>query len=303
MRKSTMATVRGRGTATERRQMIVVELGPRARERRAAPIGTSKSWRTSLWWRVALGVVGVLIASAALMPMETLIGHDVRQVDMRVAVEAHAFTARERVAHVAAQTVTFFGSTVWLMFMVAGLAICWIRSGRRYAAGLLLAVSIGSAIVCRAIKILVERERPHFAPALADPHGSSFPSGHTMQSVAIYGVLLAIMLPSITGRTRWIVVPLVVSFIASIAVSRVLLGVHYVSDITVGAVLGTLWLMLVALTEPAILDRARRTRHRRKRWLTDRQGEVLAGCNDAAGDGVFHGEVVLLDGCAATSTR
>ena len=48
----------------------------------------------------------------------------------------------------------------------------------------------------------VHRDRPNFVPALADPYGSSFPSGHAMQSVAIYGVLLMIAAPRVAPRTR-----------------------------------------------------------------------------------------------------
>ena len=238
------------------------------------PSRVSTLWRESLSWRVVLGLLGVLIGSFALMPAESVIGHDVRQLDARIAIEAHGFTARAPVAHLAAQAVTFFGSTVWLTLMVSVLAVRWIRCGRWHAAGLLVVVSIGSAIACRTIKIVVDRDRPDFVPALADPHGSSFPSGHAMQSVAIYGVLLAIALPALTRWTRLIVVPLVVAFVAGIAFSRVLLGVHYVSDITVGAVLGMLWLMLVALSEPAILDRARQPRTDRPlRHVLNRGGD------------------------------
>ena len=211
-------------------------------------------WRVGLPWRAAVGLIGVVVASAALLPAEALIGRDVRRLDAQVAAEAHAFTASERAVHLAAQTVTFFGSTVWLTVMVAALVVYWSRRGRRNTAVLVLVVSIGSAVVCRTIKFVVERDRPDLAPALADPHGSSFPSGHAMQAVAIYGVLLAIALPSIRARGRRVVVLLVVSLIAGIAASRALLGVHYVSDITVGALLGLVWLVLVALAEPTILE-------------------------------------------------
>jgi undecaprenyl-diphosphatase len=220
--------------------------------------------------------------SAAVLIAEALIGHDVRRIDAAVAVEAHSFTAGERAVHLAAQTVTFFGSTVWLTLMVVGLVVYWLRRGRRNAAVLLLVVSIGSAVVCRTIKIVVDRDRPDFVPALADPHGSSFPSGHTMQSVAIYGVLLAISLPWMSRRIRRLVVPLGVSFIAGIAISRVLLGVHYVSDISVGALLGMVWLLLVALSEPAIVDLARE-----QRVAIDRTGYIRRHgsrrCTQAAG--------------------
>ena len=210
---------------------------------------------------LARPVLGALVAVSAtcalLLPAEMMVGDAVRDLDRDLAVGAHRFTASERVVHLAFQIVTFFGSTVWLTLMVGLTAVSWVRKRRTPAAALLLVTAIGSAVVCRTIKLVISRDRPSFVPALADPYGSSFPSGHAMQSVAIYGVLLLIVAPRLAPRARWAVLASVAGFVAAIAISRVMLGVHYLSDITVGVALGLVWLAAVALLDPLLLEGVR----------------------------------------------
>ena len=200
---------------------------------------------------LARPVLGVSATCALLLPAEMMVGDAVRDLDRDLAVDAHRFTASERVVHLAFQIVTFFGSTVWLTLMVGLTAVSWVRKRRTPAAALLLVTAIGSAVVCRTIKLVISRDRPSFVPALADPYGSSFPSGHAMQSVAIYGVLLLIVAPRLAPRARWAVLASVAGFVAAIAISRVMLGVHYLSDITVGVALGLVWL------DPLLLEGVR----------------------------------------------
>jgi membrane-associated phospholipid phosphatase len=228
--------------------------GPGA-HRPSPPLG----WSGLLGRRVVRALAAVLVTCAVLVPAEMMLGDRVRDLDRDVAIDAHLFTASERAVRVACQILTFFGSTVWLTIMVGSIALGWLRLGRTRATALLLVTGFGGALVCRAIKVVVDRDRPALVPALADPYGSSFPSGHAMQSVAVYGVLLAIVAPQLAPRARRVASGLVAAFVAGIAISRVMLGVHYVSDITAGVVLGVIWLTVVALLEPSVLEGVRGT--------------------------------------------
>jgi membrane-associated phospholipid phosphatase len=214
-------------------------------------------WQALLARRALGALIAVSATCALLLPAEIMVGDAVRDLDRDVAIDAHRFTASERVLHLSSQVVTFFGSTVWLTLMVALTAAGWVRQRRTAAAALLLVSAIGSALVCRTIKLVIGRDRPSLVPELADPYGSSFPSGHAMQSVAIYGVLLLIVAPRLAPRARCAVVASVAAFVAAIAISRVMLGVHYASDITVGVVLGVVWLAAVALLDPSLLEAVR----------------------------------------------
>lgn len=80
---------------------------------------------------------------------------------------------------------------------------------------------------------------------IIDETGYSFPSGHTMTAVAAYGLLLYYLYRSkLKKYIRNICMILVTIMLILIPISRVYLGVHFFSDITLGTSISILWLML-----------------------------------------------------------
>ena len=122
------------------------------------------------------------------------------------------------------------------------------------ATGLLLSVG-GSAAVDFAIKHFVARPRPMdtFIPAYVES-GYSFPSGHTTSAIALYGFLILLLWKS-TATTNQKILGTFVGGIVILGVgfSRVLLGVHYPSDVFAGAVLGCLGVALGAYFSRGVL--------------------------------------------------
>lgn len=120
---------------------------------------------------------------------------------------------------------------------VAGLTrtVAPLGIGALAVAGFLLAVV--------AVKLVVGRPRPPFPHPSAAVGGSSFPSGHST-GVCVVGIISAWLLTrwcvrSSAGRVAvWAVVSTVV---AAVGFSRIYLGVHYLSDVLAGWVLGALW--------------------------------------------------------------
>ena len=107
----------------------------------------------------------------------------------------------------------------------------------------------GIALVIVTAKALVIRDRPHISFAVIAEDGYSFPSGHATGTAAI-GLLCAWMLSrwliaSWTGRV--IVWAIAIGLAAVIGFSRVYLGVHYVSDVVAGWLLGMTWAGIVML--------------------------------------------------------
>jgi undecaprenyl-diphosphatase len=92
----------------------------------------------------------------------------------------------------------------------------------------------------------VGRLRPVVAHPIAHGTGDSFPSGHSLGSIVCYGAILLVFLPAARGRWRIAFVTVIVTLIALIGISRILLGVHYLSDVIGGWAIGITWLGVTA---------------------------------------------------------
>lgn len=100
------------------------------------------------------------------------------------------------------------------------------------------------------MKAAVGRARPDIVPHLTEVGGMSFPSGHSFASAMVYiGMALAFASLSRRHAVRYTLVGAAMALSAAIAWSRVLLGVHYPSDVIAGWLGGTAW----AFTAAALL--------------------------------------------------
>ena len=101
----------------------------------------------------------------------------------------------------------------------------------------------GSQIVVALLKAWFDRPRPHLGSVIALPSSAAFPSGHATAVVASLGagaVLVAERIPSQRARV-WLWTFVVIGGLAA-GVSRVVLDVHYVTDVIAGWCLGLAWL-------------------------------------------------------------
>ena len=111
--------------------------------------------------------------------------------------------------------------------------------GRCAAANLVLAVALNFVL-----KSIVQRPRPDGFRLVAES-GYSFPSGHSMVSMAFYG--LVVWMVWRYEKDRLLRLLLIVAFslvIAMVGISRIYLGVHYASDVIAGFCVSLVWLML-----------------------------------------------------------
>lgn len=108
-----------------------------------------------------------------------------------------------------------------------------------------LTVLIGAGILNAIIKGIYERARPSQIQPLVEIGGYSFPSGHSMGSVIVYGGLLFLILRSLRSAQLKFIVSLLISFLVlGIGVSRIYLGVHFLTDVLGGFSLGFAWLCI-----------------------------------------------------------
>jgi membrane-associated phospholipid phosphatase len=137
---------------------------------------------------------------------------------------------------------TYVHSTWGLLLLAAGLgAVLWRRGDTRWLLALLCSVP-GAMLLNVALKHIVQRTRPLVEQPLLVIDTYSFPSGHAAGSAALYAFAAAWLL---TGRRdsggRAAIVGLATTLVACVATSRLYLGVHFLSDVLAGALVGLLW--------------------------------------------------------------
>lgn len=142
----------------------------------------------------------------------------------------------------ALNVISLLGKPLWLGIVAgAGGLFVFVRGRRRLALFLAFTI-IGGGLVDSAVKIAVNRPRPQVGTPLASAFGKSFPSGHAMSATIAYGALLLVFLPAVPRAWRWLAFSGTALLVALIGGSRLFLGVHYVSDVIGGVVLGLAWL-------------------------------------------------------------
>ena len=110
-----------------------------------------------------------------------------------------------------------------------------------------LAVGIlGAIVLSSTIKVLVDRPRPPAGQMVVAVTGFSFPSGHVTESVAVYGMLSILLGSSTASWTKRVALGAGAVFICLlVGLSRLYLGVHWLTDVLGGYALGALWLAVL----------------------------------------------------------
>jgi undecaprenyl-diphosphatase len=144
------------------------------------------------------------------------------------------------------KAVTWLGSG-GVLWTLIGLAAILLAIRRRWRLAIyLLITGAGELALDPVLKALVGRLRPVVAHPIAYGNGDSFPSGHALGSIVCYGALFLVFLPAARGTWRRAFTAVIVALIVAIGISRLLLGVHYLSDVLGAWALGITWLGLTA---------------------------------------------------------
>ena len=127
--------------------------------------------------------------------------------------------------------------------LAAGLMWWW---GLKDDAVLVAAAALGGVALDEVMKLHFKRSRPEVPWAFVHEHSFSFPSGHSVLAMVMYGVIVYKTQDKL--RSKWAKTALMVGaflMVAGIGVSRVYLGVHYPSDVAGGYFVGAIWLAAV----------------------------------------------------------
>lgn len=138
--------------------------------------------------------------------------------------------------------VTFLGSA---SFIVIVLIFMLIFFKNIYVKKIIFFNVIVITVINQSLKFLFGRVRP-IGYKLAEASGYSFPSGHSMVSMAFYGLLIYLIYKYVkNNRIKWILIIVIAVLIITIGISRIYLGVHYTSDVIAGSTFSSLYLLNV----------------------------------------------------------
>ncbi|MDQ1721923.1 MAG: hypothetical protein QOI26_1657 [Pseudonocardiales bacterium] len=209
-------------------------------------------WRAALWL-----VAAAVLLWLVLVVIGHLLGHQWSKsalVRWDVAVDRRLAADRRHPWNVVTHLATFLAETITVI-AIGLLAVVLLRLRlKRWREPLFLAVTvIGEVTVFVSTTLLVDRARPPVRHLDSAPPTSSFPSGHTAASVALYGGLA--VLAWRVGTAVWLrtlATVLAVLVPVLVAMSRLYRGMHYPTDVIAGALLACCWL---AVTSTVVLGR------------------------------------------------
>ena len=141
------------------------------------------------------------------------------------------------------------GGSVMLVPLVLLAAWTAARLGRSRAAIALVASFLGAKAILLVGRLLFQRARPDLiAGGIAAPGSESFPSGHTLQAVCVWGTIGVLWWrASRSPLERELALVLGVAVPLVVATARLRLGTHWPSDLAAGGLFGVAWVVVIAL--------------------------------------------------------
>lgn len=141
---------------------------------------------------------------------------------------------------------THAGDALVLGVAAAAVFVVLLWRRHRHLAGAWIAALLGTALINAALKGWFRRERPLHDHGFIVEQSYSFPSGHASGSMVFYGMLAYVLLVLSPPRWHRTIVVAAVAMITLVGISRILLQVHYFSDVLAGYATGLAWVTLCA---------------------------------------------------------
>ncbi len=163
---------------------------------------------------------------------------------------AHAWAVSKRTPGATSffTVMTMIGSPPALIGLVVAVSALLIFTHRYRWFFYLLITTGGESLLNMELKRYFARARPAIAEMLRLAHGYSFPSGHAMGSTVVFGALSYLAFRTATSwRWKSAMLALASALVLAVALSRVYLGAHWISDVAAGVAVGALWLSITTL--------------------------------------------------------
>ncbi|MFF2088352.1 phosphatase PAP2 family protein [Nocardia sp. NPDC058176] len=188
----------------------------------------------------AAGLIAALTAVVIALTWQVCADTGITVIDQRILdwMIAHRGEPLTTVTEV----ITDLGDTLSMTVLAVIVVIGFVLRGAPRTAVLVGVTSLGAGVLVRVIKPLVDRQRPPELTRLVVEPSLSYPSGHTLGTTAVVGIVALTVLPHV--RRRWVrrtAAVIAVLFAIAVGLSRVYLGVHWSTDVLAGWLIGLLW--------------------------------------------------------------
>ena len=153
-----------------------------------------------------------------------------------------------------AEYITNFGGAIFLIILSVVLFI--LVKNRKIGLSIFMNLVIIS-VLNQLIKKILQRPRPTEFRIIEET-GYSFPSGHSMVSMAFYGYLIYLIYKYVKNKyVKWISITLLGILICLIGISRIYLGVHYTSDVLGGFLISISYLIIyINIVNKVLIEKA-----------------------------------------------
>lgn len=220
-----------------------------ADRRRASPLGRRTDPDARAGLRLTLSVLGAVLLALVLGPLAVLV-HDrwgpLQRLDLGVTRSAERLDRAHPAVVSAARLLTHLGDPPVVTTASVVAVVVLLAASRPRPAVFVAAVRVGTLVLSGVTKTVVGRARPRFEHPVAHASGASFPSGHALGASSTWLALALVALPLVVrGLRPWLLAAAVAAALV-VCATRVLLGVHYLSDVTAGVVLGAAWTAVCA---------------------------------------------------------
>ncbi len=144
--------------------------------------------------------------------------------------------------------ITFFGSTIFMVLLSILVFTYLLIKKKNRDAYCSVSLIIISTLLNNIVKLIIRRPRPEYITVIEKSY--SYPSGHMMASVTMYGFLIYLISKSkLSNKRKKVLEILIATLIIMIGISRIYLGAHYFSDIFGAFILSTILLVIFCLID------------------------------------------------------
>lgn len=141
--------------------------------------------------------------------------------------------------------ITEIGSTIGVIIVLITSLISFIKTKKLSYFKYVLMNTIIGVLLMKGIKEIVRRVRPSWK--WIKEGGYSYPSGHTISAVLLYGTLLLIVSKNVQGKLRKPLIAFLSIMMILIPISRIYFGVHYLTDVLASVILGFIILIITSI--------------------------------------------------------